>query len=113
MKEVNAQYLTCPIRQVLSRISDKWSILVLFLLDTSETGILRFSELHRNMTDCSQKKLSQTLRNLEAHHLVSREVFPVVPPRVEYSLTEMGKSLMPSLHGLVSWAQVNFRDVVT
>ena len=96
------QYLACPIRQVVSRFGDKWSMLVLYMLHTSETGVLRFNEIRRLMTDCSQKMLSQTLKNLEQSHLVHREVYPEVPPRVEYSLTETGKSLMPALTALIA-----------
>ena len=69
-------------------------MLVLYQLHVSETGILRFNEMRRLMTDCSQKMLSQTLKNLEQSRLVHREVYPVVPPRVEYSLTDIGKSLV-------------------
>ena len=65
------------------------------------------------MTDCSQKMLSQTLKNLEQSHLVHREVYPEVPPRVEYSLTDTGRSLMPVLTDLIAWGQQHFKDVVT
>ncbi|MCR4602839.1 MAG: helix-turn-helix transcriptional regulator [Prevotella sp.] len=113
MADVRAEYLACPIRHVLSRFGDKWSMLVLFLLNRSETGVLRFNEMRRFMTDCSQKMLSQTLRNLEQNHLVHREVFPEVPPRVEYSLTDTGKSLMPAIMALIAWGQEHFDEVVT
>ena len=113
MADIKAEYLACPIRQVLSRFGDKWSMLVLFMLHRSETGILRFNEIRRLMTDCSQKMLSQTLKNLEQSHLVNRKVYPEVPPRVEYSLTETGKSLMPALTALIAWGQEHFNDVVT
>lgn len=113
MTDIKAEYLTCPIRNVLSRFGDKWSILVLFLLNRSETGVMRFNEIRRFMSDCSQKMLSQTLKNLERSHLVHREVFPEVPPRVEYSLTETGKSLMPVITALIEWGQKHFNDVVT
>ena len=108
-----SQYLTCPIRQVVSRFGDKWSMLVLYMLHTSETGVLRFSELRNFMTDCSQKMLSQTLKNLEQSHLVHREVYPEVPPRVEYSLTDTGRSLMPALNALVVWGKEHFNEIVT
>jgi len=108
-----SQYLTCPIRQVVSRFGDKWSMLVLYMLHTSETGVLRFSELRNLMTDCSQKMLSQTLKNLEQSHLVHREVYPEVPPRVEYSLTDTGRSLMPALNALVVWGKEHFNEIVT
>ena len=113
MAAIKAEYLACPIRNVISRFGDKWSMLVLFMLHRSETGILRFNEIRRLMTDCSQKMLSQTLKNLEQSHLVHREVYPEVPPRVEYSLTETGKSLMPAIIALIEWGQAHFKEVVT
>ena len=113
MADIKAEYLACPIRQVVSRFGDKWSMLVLYMLHTSETGILRFNEIRRLMTDCSQKMLSQTLKNLEQSHLVHREVYPEVPPRVEYSLTETGRSLMPAITALIDWGKEHFNEVVT
>ena len=113
MADIKAEYLACPIRQVISRFGDKWSLLVLFLLNRSDTGVLRCNEMRRFMTDCSQKMLSQTLKNLEQSHLVHREVFPEVPPRVEYSLTETGRSLMPALSALIEWGKEHFDEVVT
>ena len=104
---------SCPIRQVISRFANKWSILVLYLLNDSETGILRFSELRRLMADCSQKMLSQTLKNLEQSHFLQRKVYPEVPPRVEYSLTPTGKSLMPVVTDLINWSLTHFDEVVT
>lgn len=112
MADVKAEYLACPIRQVVSRFGDKWSLLVLYMLHTSEAGMLRFNELRRQMTDCSQKMLSQTLKNLEQSHLVHREVYPEVPPRVEYSLTDTGKSLMPVLTALIAWGKEHFNEVI-
>ena len=113
MADIQAEYLACPIRNVISRFGDKWSMLVLYQLHVSETGILRFNEMRRLMTDCSQKMLSQTLKNLEQSHLVHRQVFPEVPPRVEYSLTETGCSLMPVLTALIDWGKEHFDEVVT
>ena len=113
MEDIKAEYLACPIRNVISRFGDKWSMLVLFLLSRSETGVMRFNEIKRFMTDCSQKMLSQTLKNLEQSHLVHRQVFPEVPPRVEYSLTDTGKSLMPIITALIEWGKEHFKDVVT
>ena len=111
-KEINPEYLTCPIRQVISRFGDKWSVLVLYTLDRSQTGVMRFNELHARMSDCSQKMLSKTLMQLQASHLVGRKVYPEVPPRVEYSLTDTGKSLIPALEQLISWAKAHFSEVV-
>jgi DNA-binding HxlR family transcriptional regulator len=113
MADIKAQYLVCPIRHVISRFGDKWSMLVLYMLYKSETGVLRFNEIRKLMSDCSQKMLSQTLKNLEQCHLVHREVYPEVPPRVEYSLTDTGRSLMPVLTDLIAWGQQHFKDVVT
>ena len=113
MADLKVEYLACPIRQVISRFGDKWSMLVLYTLHTSETGVLRFNELRRHMSDCSQKMLSATLKNLEKNHLIHRQVYPEVPPRVEYSLTPTGQSLMPSIISLVDWAKEHFDDVVT
>ena len=112
-KNIDSAYLACPIRQVISRFGDKWSLLVLYSLHTSETGVLRFSELHKHMADCSQKMLSATLKNLEQCNLIHREVYPVVPPRVEYSLSDTGKSLIPAIKSLIDWANLHFDDVVT
>ena len=113
MADVKAEYLACPIRNVISRFGDKWSMLVLYMLYKSETGVLRFNEIRKLMSDCSQKMLSQTLKNMEQSHLVHREVYPEVPPRVEYSLTDTGRSLMPVLTDLIAWGQQHFKDVVT
>ena len=113
MADNKAEYLACPIRQVISRFGDKWSVLVLYSLHASDTGILRFNEIRHLMTDCSQKMLSQTLKNLEQCHLVHRQVYPEVPPRVEYSLTDTGKSLMPAIMALITWGKEHFNEVVT
>ena len=102
-KEVNPEYLSCPIRQVISRFGDKWSVLVLYTLDRSQTGVMRFNELHGHMSDCSQKMLSKTLKQLQASHLVGRKVYPEVPPRVEYSLTETGQTLQPVIEAMKNW----------
>lgn len=110
-KVITPEYLTCPIRQVISRFGDKWSMLVLYTLNTSETGVMRFNELHARMSDCSQKMLSKTLKELNGSHLVDRRVYPEVPPRVEYRLTDIGKSLIPAINQLIGWAKEHFDDV--
>lgn len=93
----------CPIRGVLGRLGDKWSMLVLVTLDAN--GTMRFGELRKAIGDISQRMLTVTLRSLEADGLVERKVYPEVPPRVEYSLTATGRSLMPHVEALVGWAQ--------
>lgn len=92
----------CPIRDVLDRFGDKWSILVLLTLN--QNGIMRFSELSKSIPDVSQKMLTVTLRALETDRLVKRTIYPEVPPRVEYQLTEVGKTLIPHIQSLVEWA---------
>ena len=106
----NALYPNCPIRNVLSRVGDKWSMLILFTLENHPT--IRFKELQRNIPDISQKMLTATLKVLEADGLISREVFPEVPPRVEYALTEKGKSLLPLIDNLLTWASNNMEDII-
>ncbi|MBO7553045.1 MAG: helix-turn-helix transcriptional regulator [Bacteroidaceae bacterium] len=102
----------CPIRNVLSRIGDKWTLLVLLVLDGAQTP-LRFKELQRAIPDISEKMLTLTLRNLEADGLVGRTAFAEVPPRVEYNLTERSGSLMPLLNNLVNWSLENFSAIIT
>ncbi|WP_455066472.1 winged helix-turn-helix transcriptional regulator [Prevotella melaninogenica] len=106
----DALYPNCPIRNVLSRVGDKWSMLVLFTLENNDSQ--RFKELQRNIPDISQKMLTATLKMLEGDGLIHREVFPEIPPRVEYSLTEKGKSLLPLIDNLLSWASENMEDVI-
>ena len=108
-KEIEEKYKACPIRNVIEKFGDKWSLLVLYLL--SEHGTMRFNDLGRYMTDCSQKMLSQTLKRLGSIELVSRQVFPEVPPRVEYSITELGASLMPHITALMNWSIQNFDKI--
>ena len=84
-------------------MGDKWSMLVLITLKAN--GTMRFSDIARSIGDVSQRMLTVTLRHLETDGLVERCVFPEVPPRVEYTLTQMGQSLMPHLENLVAWAE--------
>jgi DNA-binding HxlR family transcriptional regulator len=89
------------VRQILNRVGDKWSILVIAMLDR---GTRRFTELRREIEGISQRMLALTLRQLERDGLVQRTVYPVVPPKVEYQLTDLGSTLLESVRGLVSWA---------
>ena len=101
----------CPIRNVLSRIGDRWSLLVLLALhDKAEA--MRFSDLCRAIPDVSQKMLTSTLRKLEADDLLSRTIYPEVPPRVEYKLTKRGKTLIPLLNQLVDWSLDNMDAII-
>ena len=99
----------CPVRNVLDRIGDKWSMLILLLLEDAE--VLRFNEIYGHIETISQKMLAVTLKSLEADGLIRRTVYPQIPPKVEYELTPIGKSLMPHLHGLVKWAKVNMNEI--
>lgn len=101
----------CPIRNVLSRIGDRWSLLVLLALhDKAEA--MRFSDLCKAIPDVSQKMLTSTLRKLEADDLLSRTIYPEVPPRVEYKLTKRGKTLVPLLNQLVDWSLDNMDAIM-
>lgn len=99
----------CPVRNVLARIADKWSVLILVVLQCNE--VIRFKELQRSIPDISQKMLTSTLRNLEEDGLVYRKVYAEVPPRVEYSLTERAHTLLPHINALIGWAKDNMDDI--
>lgn len=100
----------CPIRNVLSRICDKWSLLIIYTLSSEEN--LRFSVLRKRIPDISQKMLTSTLRTLEADGYVTRTVFPEVPPRVEYALTDRAHSLLPIIRTLTDWAHDNMAAIM-
>ena len=102
----------CPIRNVLARISTKWSLAVLYTLD-GNNGPMRFKDIERANPDISQKMLTSTLRGLEADGLISRTVFPEMPPRVEYALTGRGHSFMPVMRQLLDWAYANLTDILS
>lgn len=108
---VDPLFPKCPIRNVLSRIGDRWSLLVLLTLQDNEHP-MRFRDLFKAIPDVSQKMLTSTLRELEADDLVSRTVYPEVPSRVEYELTERGQSLIPLLNQLVNWSLENMEAIV-
>lgn len=99
----------CPIRDVLERLGDRWSMLVLLVLQ--DRGSQRFSVLKREIGDISQRMLSQTLRRLEQDGLVSRTAHATVPPRVDYELTPLGHSFLQPMRGLLDWAQNNHEQV--
>lgn len=100
----------CPIRNILSRISDKWSILTIFTLE--QIPVMRFGELQRMIPDISQKMLTVTLRTLEQDGLVKRKAYAQIPPKVEYSLTARGQSLLPHLNSLIHWAKEQMDDIL-
>lgn len=99
----------CPVRTILAKIGDKWSILLMHEL---RSGQKRFSELARALPDISQRMLTSTLRKLERDGLVSRHVTPSIPPRVDYKLTSLGHSLLTPLDGLSAWASVHRSQIL-
>lgn len=98
----------CPTRLVLDRVGDKWTVLVVLLLSD---GALRFSEVRGRLGQVAPKVLAQTLRRMERDGLVSRKVFAEVPPRVEYSLTDLGQSLIEPIAVLGNWAEVHVGQI--
>ncbi|MCP3822907.1 helix-turn-helix transcriptional regulator [Streptomyces sp. A3M-1-3] len=98
----------CQVRQILDRIADKWSLLVIALLDSRT---LRFTELRRKIDGISQRMLTVTLRQLERDGLVVRTVHPVVPPRVDYALTPLGRTLHETIQSLVTWTETHQAEV--
>ncbi|WP_445679983.1 winged helix-turn-helix transcriptional regulator [Radicibacter daui] len=94
----------CPVRDVINRFGNRWSLLVVICL---KDGTKRFTAIKRDIEDISQRMLAQTLRQLEQDGLVSRTVVPSTPPRVDYALTDLGRSLMTPLDALVKWASDN------
>lgn len=100
----------CPVRNVIARFGNKWSLLTVLII--GEQGVVRFNELGRLIPDISSRVLSSTLRTLEADGFISRKVYAVVPPKVEYRLTEVGESLLPLIRQLTEWAQTNIKRVM-
>lgn len=100
---------SCPVRNVIARFSGKWSMLVLCVL--AENEATRFNAIGKAIPDISPKVLTETLKNLERDGLITRRLYAEIPPRVEYSLTELGRSLMPLIGNLISWAMDNFDKI--
>jgi len=96
----------CPVRNVISNFSGKWAMLILCVL--SENEATRFNAIGKAIPDISPKVLTETLKNLEKSRLIRRKLYAEVPPRVEYSLTPLGESLMPHLKSLIGWAIEHF-----
>jgi DNA-binding HxlR family transcriptional regulator len=99
------------VRELLTKIGDKWSIFLILSLAKLLGGRARFSELERTIPGISQRMLTLTLRSLERDGLVTRQVFPEVPPRVEYEITSLGRSLLRPMQSLVDWVATNWEQV--
>lgn len=100
----------CPIRDVLDRIGDQWSLLI---LEALAPCTLRFNALMREIGDISKQMLSRTLKQLEQDGFITRTLYPEVPPRVEYTLTPLGRSFLEPMQQLVDWADTHHRAIVT
>ena len=105
-------YPECPIRNVLGRLMDKWSLLVFYTMEGAKAP-MRFNAIQKAIPDISQKMLATTLQSLTDDGFVLRKAYAEVPVRVEYALTDRAKSLLPHLDGLLSWALENFDDIIT
>jgi DNA-binding HxlR family transcriptional regulator len=99
------------VREILTKVGDKWSIFILLTLEMFPACRARFSEIEKCIPGISQKMLTVTLRNLQRDGLISREIFAEVPPRVEYQLTELGESLLAPLQTLLDWVNLNCEQV--
>lgn len=105
----NVYEAACPTRLVLNRIADKWTVLVVSSL---EQGTKRFSTLQREIGGVSQKMLTQTLRGLERDGLVLRTIYPTVPPKVEYTLTPLGRTLVGLVDAIRVWSEQHIEEVM-
>ncbi len=109
--QLNSIIEICPVRNVVARFGNKWALLVILVL--SESDVIRYNELRRKIPDISSRVLSGTLRTLEADGLVERTYYQEVPPRVEYALSETGRSLVPIILQLTEWAQKNMKSIIS
>ncbi|MGB1295285.1 MAG: winged helix-turn-helix transcriptional regulator [Flavobacteriales bacterium] len=116
MKKKEEKYDECPVRSITELISNKWTLLVLYKLsnhcDLKDVKPLRFNELFKNVEGISHKMLTQTLKILEKDGFVNRKVYPVVPPKVEYSLTKLGESFIPIIMTMGNWAAINNSKII-
>ncbi len=108
--QLNSIIEICPVRNIVARFGNKWALLVILVL--SENEPIRYNDLLRKIPDISSRVLSGTLRVLEADALVVRTYYQEIPPRVEYSLTDTGRSLVPIIMQLTDWAQKNMKSII-
>ena len=100
----------CPVKDIMARYGDKWSMYVVLLL--GQHGHMRFNEISKHISGISQRMLAVTLRSLEEDGIVLRDLYTEIPPRVEYSLTGIGESLLKQLLSLADWAEENFAEII-
>lgn len=109
--ELPGPHANCPISDLLARLGDKWSMLVLVTLSRADKHCLRFSELMRQVEGISQRMLTTTLRNLERDGILTRQIYPEVPPRVEYTVTERGREMLIPVRQLVQWIAQEWPEI--
>ena len=102
MKNLPLDYQNCPISKISKVLRGKWAMVIIYVLSE---GTLRFSEIHHKLSHITEANLTKDLRMLESYGIIHREVYPVVPPKVEYSLTDMGKDFLPILDSINKWAE--------
>ncbi len=107
-KKLDYEY--CKAAPMLEWLGNKWALVV--LVKISENEPVRFNELYRNIPSVSEKVLSQVLKQLTVDGIIQRELFPDVPPRVEYSVTDFGRTLLPHVEALIQWGQENFEQIM-
>jgi DNA-binding HxlR family transcriptional regulator len=110
-KKSAEDHTRCPLRDLLTRLGDKWSMLVIITLAKADNNRLRFSELMRGINGISQRMLTTTLRHLERDGILSRKLFPEVPPRVEYTLTPRGLGLLLPVKALITWIEGQWPEI--
>ena len=103
-------YKYCKAAPMLEWLGNKWALVV--LVKISENEPVRFNELYRNIPSVSEKVLSQVLKQLTTDGIIERQLYPDVPPRVEYSITDLGKTLLPHVEALIKWGQENFEQIM-
>jgi DNA-binding HxlR family transcriptional regulator len=111
MKKLEKNYQNaqeCPITIFMEKIGGKWKPVIVWLL--LKNGTMRFNELDKAIKGVTQKMLSQQLKGLEEADIVQRVVYPVIPPKVEYSLTEKGKTLLELMEGIMQWSKINLQE---
>lgn len=106
----NFETTVCPACGIIDRFGDKWSLRILVLLHSN--GTMRFNEIFKNTPNISQRMLSVALKSLETDKLINRKAYPEIPPKVEYELTTLGKSLIPPLEGVIRWAIANADEII-
>lgn len=107
-KKLDYEY--CKAAPMLEWLRNKWALVV--LVKISENEPVRFNELYRNIPSVSEKVLSQVLKQLTTDGIIERQLYPDVPPRVEYSITDLGKTLLPHVEALIKWGQDNFEQIM-